>query len=55
MVIGAFTLQAVGQLLGAITGLVVIDLFRVLYPNTDSIAIQYAWRWMRWARLGGLL
>lgn len=46
MVIGAFTFQAVGALLGALTGLVVIHLFRVVYPDTDQMAIQYAWRWM---------
>ncbi|NJL45914.1 MAG: MFS transporter [Leptolyngbyaceae cyanobacterium SM2_3_12] len=46
MVIGAFTFQAVGALLGAITGLTVIYLFRTLYPDTDQMAIQYAWRWM---------
>jgi MFS family permease len=46
MVIGAFTFQAVGALLGAVTGLVTIHLFRTLYPDTDQMAIQYAWRWM---------
>ncbi len=46
MVIGAFAFQAVGALLGAFTGLVTIQLFRVLYPDTDQMAIQYAWRWM---------
>ncbi|MGB5973831.1 MAG: MFS transporter, partial [Nodosilinea sp.] len=46
MVIGAFTFQAVGALLGAVTGLVVIHLFGILYPDTDQIAIRYAWRWM---------
>ncbi|MEM6713906.1 MAG: MFS transporter [Cyanobacteria bacterium P01_C01_bin.147] len=46
MVIGAFTFQAVGALLGAVTGLVTIDIFRALYPDTSAIAIQYAWRWM---------
>lgn len=46
MVIGAFTFQAVGALLGAITGLVVISLFRTLYPDASELAIQYAWRWM---------
>lgn len=46
MVIGAFAFQAVGALLGALTGLVVIHLFRSLYPDTDQMAIQYAWRWM---------
>lgn len=46
MVIGAFTFQAIGALLGALTGLVVIHLFRTLYPDTEQMAIQYAWRWM---------
>ena len=46
MVIGAFTFQAVGALLGALTGVSVIYLFRLLYPDTDQVAIQYAWRWM---------
>lgn len=46
MVIGAFTFQAFGALLGAITGLVVIHLFQSNYPDTDLPAIQYAWRWM---------
>ncbi|NEQ43950.1 MAG: MFS transporter [Leptolyngbya sp. SIOISBB] len=46
MVIGAFTFQAVGALLGAVTGLVVIYLFRTLYPDTNTMVIQYAWRWM---------
>jgi MFS family permease len=46
MVIGAFTFQAVGALLGAVTGLVTISVFRMLYPETSEMAIQYAWRWM---------
>lgn len=46
MVIGAFTFQAFGALLGAITGLVVIHLFQTFYPDSDLPAIQYAWRWM---------
>lgn len=46
MVIGAFTFQAVGALLGALTGLVVMHLFRTLYPGSETVAIQYAWRWM---------
>lgn len=45
MTIGAFTFQAVGALLGAITGLVVIHVFQTLYPDSsDQAAIQYAWR-----------
>ncbi len=49
MVIGAFSFQAVGALLGAITGVAVIQLFRLLYPDPDQMAqmaIHYAWRWM---------
>ncbi|MGJ3247657.1 MAG: MFS transporter [Elainellaceae cyanobacterium] len=46
MVIGAFTFQAVGALLGAITGLTVIFLFQTFYPDSSQVAIQYAWRWM---------
>lgn len=46
MVIGAFTFQAVGALLGAVTGLTVIHLFQTLYPSTFQMAIQYGWRWM---------
>lgn len=46
MVIGAFTFQAVGALLGALTGLIVIYGFQVLYPNPVQPAIVYAWRWM---------
>lgn len=46
MVIGAFTFQAVGALLGAVTGLVTIYLFQIIYPESIIPAIQYAWRWM---------
>lgn len=46
MVIGAFTFQAVGALLGALTGIVVIQLFQLFYPDSVQPAIQYAWRWM---------
>ncbi|MBL1176976.1 MFS transporter [Pantanalinema sp. GBBB05] len=46
LVIGAFAFQAVGALLGAITGVVVIHLFQVLYPGNPQMAIQFAWRWM---------
>ncbi|WP_026736338.1 MFS transporter [Fischerella sp. PCC 9605] len=46
MVIGAFTFQAVGALLGAVTGLVVIHIFQTLYPDSAVPAMQYAWRWM---------
>lgn len=46
MVIGAFTFQAVGALLGALTGLLIIYGFQHFYPDTSLPAIQYAWRWM---------
>jgi MFS family permease len=40
MVIGAFTFQAVGALLGAVTGVVTLSIFKWLYPDTDQFAIQ---------------
>ncbi|MDX2241010.1 MAG: MFS transporter [Leptolyngbyaceae cyanobacterium bins.302] len=46
MVIGAFTFQAVGALLGALTGLGIIYSFQVLYPDSIQPAIAYGWRWM---------
>src|SRR5512146_3267255 len=46
MVIGAFTFQAVGAMLGALTGVGVIALFQVIYPDPEPMAVQYAWRWM---------
>ncbi len=46
MVIGAFTFQAVGALLGAATGLITIYLFQTIYPDSTQPAIHYAWRWM---------
>ncbi|MCL6436892.1 MAG: MFS transporter [Leptolyngbyaceae cyanobacterium HOT.MB2.61] len=46
MVIGAFAFQAMGALLGAVTGLVVMGLFQALYPDSAQIMIQFAWRWM---------
>lgn len=46
MVIGAFTFQAIGALLGALTGLLVIYLFQAFYPDSTQPAIHYAWRWM---------
>ncbi|HEY9761224.1 MAG TPA: MFS transporter [Trichocoleus sp.] len=46
MVVGAFTFQAVGALLGAITGITVIHLFRTLYPGMETPLVQYGWRWM---------
>jgi MFS family permease len=46
MVIGAFTFQAIGALMGAVTGLIVIHLFQTIYPDSAQPAIHYAWRWM---------
>jgi MFS family permease len=46
LVIGAFTFQAVGAMLGALTGVVVLHLFQVLYADPEPLAVQYAWRWM---------
>lgn len=46
MVIGAFTFQAVGALLGALTGIGIIAAFQTLYPDSAQPAIQFAWRWM---------
>jgi MFS family permease len=46
MVIGAFSFQAIGALLGALTGLIVIHLFQTIYPDSAQSVIQYAWRWM---------
>ncbi len=55
MVIGAFTFQAVGALLGAVTGLVVIYLCGVFYPDSAQPTIGYAWRWMLGVGLGGAI
>lgn len=52
MVIGAFTFQAVGALLGAITGLIIIYLFQTFHPDSIEPAIHYAWRWMLGVGLG---
>jgi len=46
MVISAFTFQAVGALLGALTGLIVIHLFQVVYLDAVQASTQFAWRWM---------
>lgn len=46
LVIGAFTFQAVGAMLGALTGVEVISLFQAIYPDPEPMAVQYAWRWM---------
>ena len=52
MVIGAFTFQAIGSFLGAMTGIMVIALFEYLYPDPILPAVQYAWRWMLGVGLG---
>ncbi|QQE67560.1 MFS transporter (plasmid) [Leptolyngbya sp. BL0902] len=46
LVIGAFTFQAVGAMAGALTGVAIIYLFQVIYPDPEPMAVQYAWRWM---------
>ena len=46
LVIGAFTFQAVGAMVGALTGVAILSLFQVIYPNPEPMAVQYAWRWM---------
>ncbi|MBE9157507.1 MFS transporter [Nodosilinea sp. LEGE 06152] len=46
LVIGAFSFQAVGALLGAIAGILVMQTFNRAYPSNDLMAIHYAWRWM---------
>ncbi|MEL6937756.1 MAG: MFS transporter [Cyanobacteria bacterium J06598_1] len=43
MVIGAFSFQAVGALLGALVGWVTILAFQQISPD---LAVGYAWRWM---------
>lgn len=43
MVIGAFSFQAVGALLGALVGWITIFVFQRIAPE---LAIGYAWRWM---------
>ncbi|MEM9091107.1 MAG: MFS transporter [Cyanobacteria bacterium P01_F01_bin.53] len=43
MVIGAFSFQSVGALLGALVGWVTILLFQQFAPE---LAVGYAWRWM---------
>ncbi|MEB3358769.1 MAG: MFS transporter [Synechococcales bacterium] len=52
MVIGAFTFQAVGALLGAVTGLLVINGFQQFYPDAVEPLIHYGWRWMLGVGLG---
>ena len=43
MVIGAFSFQAVGALLGALVGWLTIFVFQQVAPE---LAVGYAWRWM---------
>ncbi|ELR97302.1 MFS transporter [Gloeocapsa sp. PCC 73106] len=45
MVIGAFSFQAVGALLGALTGIAVIWSFGQIYSDPEPFW-GYAWRWM---------
>ncbi|ACB53190.1 glucose transport protein [Crocosphaera subtropica ATCC 51142] len=52
MVIGAFTFQAIGSFLGAMTGIIIITIFEYLYPDSILPAVQYAWRWMLGVGLG---
>lgn len=46
LVIGAFSFQAVGALLGALVGIAILYGFAVGYPGDEQMAIHYAWRWM---------
>ena len=46
MVIGAFTFQAVGALLGAFTGIIVIKCGQIFLSNSSLFFIQYSWRLM---------
>lgn len=46
LVIGAFAFQAVGAILGALTGVLMLHLCRALYADPELMAIHYAWRWM---------
>ena len=43
MVIGAFSFQSIGALLGALVGWITIWIFQQVQPD---LAIGYAWRWM---------
>ncbi len=43
MVIGAFSFQAIGALLGALVGWVTIGIFQQTAPD---MAVGYSWRWM---------
>ncbi|MBE9222133.1 MFS transporter [Cyanobacterium stanieri LEGE 03274] len=46
MVIGAFAFQAIGTVIGALIGIVVIDYFQSFYGQNPMVAIHYAWRFM---------
>ncbi len=46
MVIGAFTFQAVGALLGAITGIIIIFGCQYFQPESSLFLIRYSWRLM---------
>lgn len=55
LVIGAFTFQAVGALLGAVTGFIVLSIFRWQFPDSLAPAVHYAWRWMLGVGLVGAI
>ncbi|MGY6529285.1 MAG: MFS transporter [Cyanobacterium sp.] len=46
MVIGAFAFQAIGTVMGALVGIVVISYFQSSYGESSMVAIHYAWRLM---------
>ena len=47
MVIGAFSFQSIGALLGAVVGWATIWVFQQgWFSSTPDLAIAYAWRWM---------
>lgn len=46
LVIGAFSFQAVGALLGALVGIAILYGFTAVYPGDEQMAVHYAWRWM---------
>ena len=46
MVIGAFAFQAIGTVVGALIGIIVINYFQSAYPKTPIFAVHYAWRIM---------
>lgn len=53
MVIGAFAFQAVGTVVGAMTGIMVISCFQFFGNDSVILATGYAWRWM--LAIGGFL